>query len=86
MLGHPYTEAQHKQMAGIVSGRRQRFTEIRKIPIDANVEPAMRFDAWISSNPWPSDEPSMELSDGRAGVRADGREESPDKAGQGGAA
>ena len=44
MLGHGYTDAQHKQMLGIVGGRHDRYIELRKIPIDPNTGPAMRFD------------------------------------------
>jgi Asp-tRNA(Asn)/Glu-tRNA(Gln) amidotransferase A subunit family amidase len=65
VLGHPYTEAQHRQMVGIVAGRRQRFTEIRKIEIDPNVEPAMTFDARLADTPVPPrGESSMKLSEG----------------------
>jgi Asp-tRNA(Asn)/Glu-tRNA(Gln) amidotransferase A subunit family amidase len=51
VLGHSYTDAQRKQMAGIVTGRRKRFGEIRKIAIDPNVEPAMTFDARLPGKP-----------------------------------
>jgi Asp-tRNA(Asn)/Glu-tRNA(Gln) amidotransferase A subunit family amidase len=42
-LGHSYRESQLHQMRDIVSRRRDRYVELRQIPIDPNVEPAVTF-------------------------------------------
>lgn len=42
-LGRDYSESQHRQMLGIVAGRRDRYVELRQIAVEPNVEPAVTF-------------------------------------------
>ena len=43
VIGRGFSAQQHKQMLGIVTTRRKKYLELRKIPIDPNVAPAIRF-------------------------------------------
>jgi Asp-tRNA(Asn)/Glu-tRNA(Gln) amidotransferase A subunit family amidase len=62
-LGHDYTDAQRKQMLGIVKGRRERFIELRKIAVDPNVEPAVRFDPRLPDTKLPTGASQLKLSE-----------------------
>lgn len=62
ILGHGYTNAHRKQMLDIVSGRRERFIELRKIAIDPNIEPAMRFDPRLPETKLPAGSSQLKLS------------------------
>jgi Asp-tRNA(Asn)/Glu-tRNA(Gln) amidotransferase A subunit family amidase len=62
-LGHEFTEAQRRQMLGIVKGRRDRCAELRKIDIDPNVSPAMRFDPRLPGTKLPAGESVCKISE-----------------------
>jgi Asp-tRNA(Asn)/Glu-tRNA(Gln) amidotransferase A subunit family amidase len=58
-----YSQAQQKQMLGILTGRRKKYRELRKLGIDPNVEPAIRFDPRLPDTMVPAGESSLKLSD-----------------------
>lgn len=61
-LGHAFTDAQRKQMLGIVNGRRDRYIELRRIAIDPNTEPAMSFDPRLPDTKLPPAGGELKLS------------------------
>src|SRR4051794_25915693 len=44
VLGREYSQADRKLMAKNMAEMRQRLVRIRKLPIDPNIEPAVRFE------------------------------------------
>ena len=71
VIGRDFSAGQNKQMTGIVTGRRKRFVELRKIAIDPNTEPAMRFDPRIVDTKVPVGESSLKLSEDVAEPKPD---------------
>ena len=53
VAGRPYSPAQLKQMAGIVTNRRKKYHELRGLVIDPNTSPAMRFDPRLADTQVP---------------------------------
>jgi Asp-tRNA(Asn)/Glu-tRNA(Gln) amidotransferase A subunit family amidase len=66
VLGHRYSEPQQRQMIGIVSGRRDRYGELRQIPVDPNVEPAVTFGLHVPDSYRSGSEAEIKLSEAPA--------------------
>src|SRR6476660_3008623 len=62
VAGRTYSPAQDKQMLGILTTRREKYLELRKIRIDPNIEPALRFDPRLPDTKIPTGESSLKLS------------------------
>jgi Asp-tRNA(Asn)/Glu-tRNA(Gln) amidotransferase A subunit family amidase len=62
VAGRTYTPQQQKQMMGILQTRRKKYLELRKLAIDPNVEPAIRFDPRLPETVVPSGASSLNVS------------------------
>jgi len=63
VAGRTYTAAQQKQMLSIVTRRRRMYRDLRKLPIDPNTAPAMRFDPRLPETQIPSGASSLAISE-----------------------
>src|SRR3954451_11292158 len=63
VAGRNYSPPQQKQMTGILTTRRKKYLELRKIAIDPNIAPAIRFDPRLPETKVPAGEPSLKLSE-----------------------
>src|SRR5207247_2211491 len=63
VAGRSYSEAERKLMAKSLSRTRQRIVRIRKLAIDPNIEPAVRFDPRLADTKIPTGESECRLSD-----------------------
>ncbi len=62
VAGRSYSDPHDQQMLGILTRRREKYVELRKLTIDPNIEPAMRFDPRLVETKVPDGESSLNLS------------------------
>src|SRR5262245_15069076 len=75
LAGRSYSESDRKLMTKSLTQMRQRLVALRKLTIDPNIEPAVRFDPRLPGTSVPTGSSACRLSDG-APMKYDGNVES----------